>query len=44
MRRDVFLNNPYGCETWSLAMWEKHRLRVLANKVVRRVFGTKREE
>jgi hypothetical protein len=29
----------YGCETWSLALREKHRLRVL-----RRTFGTKRDE
>jgi hypothetical protein len=33
----------YGCETWSLALWEEHRLRVLENRVLR-IFGTKREE
>jgi hypothetical protein len=27
----------YGCETWSLTLWEEHRLRVL-----RRIFGPKR--
>jgi hypothetical protein len=25
-------------------MWEKHRLRVLANKVARRIFGAKRDK
>jgi hypothetical protein len=29
----------YGCETWSLALREGHRLRVL-----RRIFGPKRDE
>jgi hypothetical protein len=34
----------YGCETWSSTLREKHRLRVFENKVLRRVFGPKREE
>ena len=36
----------YGCETWSLTMMEEHmcRLRVFENKVVRRIFGPKRDE
>jgi hypothetical protein len=34
----------YGCETWSLTLREKHRLRVFENWVLRRMFGTKREE
>jgi hypothetical protein len=34
----------YGCETWSLTLGEKHRLRVLENRVLRRIFGPKREE
>ena len=33
----------YGCETWSLTLREKHRLRVFENRVLRRVFGPKRE-
>jgi hypothetical protein len=33
----------YGCETWSLALRE-HRLRVFENRVLRRVFGLKRDE
>jgi uncharacterized membrane protein len=34
----------YGCETWSLTLEEEHRLRVFENRVLRRVFGPKREE
>jgi hypothetical protein len=31
----------YGCETWSLAVRE-HKLRVFENRVLRRIFGPKR--
>jgi hypothetical protein len=34
----------YGCETWSLTLREKHRLRVFENRVLRRLFGPKRDE
>jgi hypothetical protein len=34
----------YGCETWSLTLREKHRLRVFENKVLRRIFEPKRDE
>ena len=34
----------YGCETWLLTPREKHRLRVFENRVLRRVFGPKRDE
>jgi hypothetical protein len=34
----------YGCETWSLTLREEHRLRVFENRVLRKVFGPKREE
>jgi hypothetical protein len=34
----------YGCETWSLILREKHRLRVFENRVLRRIFGPKRDE
>jgi hypothetical protein len=34
----------YGCETWSLALREEHRLRVFENKVLRRIFGPRRDE
>ena len=33
----------YGCETWSLALREEHGLRVFENKVLRKIFGTKKE-
>jgi len=33
----------YGCETWSLILREKHRLRVFDNWVLRRIFGPKRD-
>jgi len=33
----------YGCETWSLTCREERRLRVFENRVLRRVFGPKRE-
>jgi len=32
----------YGCETWSLILREKRRLRVFENKVLRKVFGPRR--
>jgi hypothetical protein len=34
----------YGCETWSLTIKEEHMLRVFENRVLRRVFGPKRDE
>jgi hypothetical protein len=34
----------YGCETWSLTLGEEHRLRVFENRVLRRIFGPKRDE
>jgi hypothetical protein len=33
----------YGCETWSLILREEHILRVFENKVLRRIFGPKRD-
>jgi hypothetical protein len=34
----------YGCESWSLTLREECRLRVFKNKVLRRIFGPKRDE
>jgi hypothetical protein len=34
----------YGCETWCLTLREEHRLRVFENRVLRRIFGPKRDE
>ena len=33
----------YGCEAWSLTLREEHRLRVFENRVLRRIFGPKRD-
>ena len=34
----------YGCETWLLTMREERRLRVFENKMLRSIFGPKRDE
>jgi len=34
----------YGCETWSLTLREERRVRLSENRVLRRMFGPKREE
>jgi hypothetical protein len=34
----------YGCETWSLTLREEHRLGVSENRVLRIIFGPKRDE
>ena len=34
----------YGCETWSLTLREECRLGVFENRVLRRIFGPKRDE
>ena len=34
----------YGCETWSLTLREEHRLTIFVNKVLRKIFGTKKDE
>ena len=33
----------YGCETLSLTLREEHRLRVFENRVLRRIFGPRRD-
>jgi hypothetical protein len=33
-----------GCEIWSLKLREKHRLRMFENRMLRRIFGPKRDE
>jgi len=43
-RTIILLVVLYGCETWSLTLREEHRLRVFENRVLRRVFGPKRDE
>ena len=34
----------YGFETWSLTLWEERKLRVCENRVLRRIFGPRRDE
>jgi hypothetical protein len=34
----------YGCETWSVTLREEHKLIVFENRVLRRIFGPKREK
>jgi len=34
----------YGWETWSLALREERKLRVFKNRVLRRIFGFKRDK
>ena len=34
----------YGCGTWSVTMREKHGLRVFEDRVLRKIFGLKRDE
>jgi hypothetical protein len=34
----------YGCETWSIALREEHWLRVLGNRVLKKIFGPKKDE
>jgi len=34
----------YGCETWSVTLREERRPRVFENRVLRLIFGTKRDE
>jgi hypothetical protein len=33
----------YGSETWSLILREENRLKVFENRVLRRIFGLKRD-
>jgi hypothetical protein len=33
----------YGCDTWSLTVREEHKLRVFENRVLKRIFGPKRD-
>ena len=34
----------YWCEIWTLTLWQERRLRVFENRVLRRIFGPKRDE
>ena len=43
-RNIIFPVVSYGCETWSLTFREERRLRVSEDRVLRRIFGPKRDE
>jgi hypothetical protein len=34
----------YGCESWSTTLADEHKLRVFENKVLRKIYGPKRDE
>jgi hypothetical protein len=34
----------YGCETWSLTLKEEYRQKAFDNRVLRRIFGSKRDK
>jgi hypothetical protein len=38
------VQQPYGCETWSLTLWEERRLNVFEERFLRRMVGPKRDE
>jgi hypothetical protein len=39
----IVTTNILTCETWSLTVREEHKLRVSENRVLRRIFGPKRD-
>ena len=43
-RTIIFHVALYGCETWSLTLRKERKLRVFENKVLRRIFGPRRDE
>jgi len=43
-RTIIFPGVLYGCETWSLTLREERKLRVFENRVLRRIFGPRRDE
>jgi hypothetical protein len=42
--KTIILPVLYGCETWSLTISEEHTLKMLENRVLRKIFGPKRDE
>jgi hypothetical protein len=43
-RTIILLGVLYGCETWSLTLKEEGRLRVFENRVLKRIFGPRRDK
>jgi hypothetical protein len=45
INRTIILSGVlFGCETWSLTLREEHRPRMFENKVLRGIFGPRRDE
>jgi hypothetical protein len=44
IHKTIILPVLYGFETWSPTLREEHRLRVFEKKVMRKIFGPKRDE
>jgi len=44
MYRTVILPVSYGCAVWSLTLKEEHTLRVLEYRVLRKIFGPKKDK
>jgi hypothetical protein len=42
--RTISLHVLYGCATWSITVKEERRLKVFESRVLRRIFGPKRDE
>jgi hypothetical protein len=40
----ISFQKKIGCETWSLTLREEHRRGMFENRVLRRMFGAKRDE
>jgi hypothetical protein len=38
------IGDLYGCETWLLTLREEHRLRVLESRMLKSIFGPKRDD
>jgi len=43
-RNMILFSVLYGCETWCLTIREGRRLRVFENRMLREIFGLKRED
>jgi hypothetical protein len=43
-RKIILLPVLYGCKTWSLTLKEERRLKVFENRMLKRIFGPKRDE
>jgi hypothetical protein len=44
IHKTIILSVMYGCERWSLTLREEHSSRVYESRLLRRIFGPKKEE